>query len=194
MARTAVDAERSLARYLSEVLPDWDIWTIRTLSNEERPYAVVKPMMVPQAAHQSVQIIDITQPFIVYMYPEIGKTALGGRDNVYELLETLYQAFFVTNAKRVPMYDYTTGAPDGSEIPWSEVGPTQQSYSAVDEDGNPAALDYYRVTEYQANQAQDADDERRWSVTLTLRLAWRRHGKILSAYPVTGVKITSEIS
>lgn len=191
MSRTLIDAERSLARLIARVLPDYDVWTLRTLSNEHRPYAVVKPIQIPSIRAQSVQIIDVNQPFIVYFYPEIGDTAVDGHNAKLLLEEALYQEFFTTGAPmRIPLFDYTTGGPDGTAIPWDEPGPELQSHGAVLPDGTPTAFDYLRVREYQINSAQDAEDERRWSVTLTLRLAWRRHGKLISGTPVQSFTVT----
>lgn len=185
--RTVTDAHRSLARYVSEILPDFDVWGLRTEPQEERPYAVVKPVQIPQLRAGSKQIIDVSQPFIVYIYPEIGVSALEGQARKIEIEELFYDAFFVTHSRRVPLYDY-------SGIPADEPGPEMQQVSAWLVDGvTPAGYDWLLVREYQISSAQDETDERRWSITLTLRLAWRRHGQLLSGVPVTSITTSGSV-
>lgn len=190
--RDGNDAHRSLARYVSEILgDDYDVWTLRTLTQEGRPYAVVKPVQIPTIRAASKQITDVVQPFVVYIYPDIGATAIEGQQTKLAVEEALYQAFFVDAAERVPLYDYSTGGPGGTAIPFDQPGPPKPSVSAVYADGSPAGYDYMRVREYMLHHAQDSEDERRWSITLTLRLAWRRHGKLISGPPMTSVKVTA---
>lgn len=191
--RQVYDAHRSLTRLMAELFPDWDIWAAKVEPQEGRPYAVVRQIQVPDIAHSGRAIVQLDQPFIVYLYPALSQDALAGHLQKLQVEETLFQAFFVDHAMRLPLYDYSTGGPDGALIPWEQPGPLEPGVAAFDADGNPVAYDMVQVTQYQINSAQDAEDERRWAITLTLRLAWRRHGRLISGPPVQLVNHRFEV-
>lgn len=183
--RTIIDAHRSLARYLAEVLPEYDVWQQRMEPQEDRPYAVVKPIQVPTINQPSRVLVDVVQPFVVYLYPQVANTATEGQHAKFLTEEALFEAFHIgiglAYPGRIPLLDYTTGGSDETLIPWGQPAP--------DPVGRP---DYMRVTSYGINSAQDINDERRWSITLTVRLAWRRYGRIFSGVPAQGIKIKAE--
>lgn len=190
MSRTSQDGVRSLGRYLYESLGDpWSIFYGRDEGIFTRPCVVVRAIgsvISSGAAHT----FDVTQPFVLHVYPEEKPTTHEAQDEMLRVQELILQAFQVGtmtwrrvgrfsdrtgHARRVPLYNY-------AGIPHAEAGPA-----------NPEG--WMRVVDFNVNPQQDDQDERHYVLVCNLRATWRKRGeRATSGRPVTSVPITREIS
>jgi len=190
--REVYDVHRSVIRFLATVLPEFDIWPQRQEPQEDRPYAVCIPVTNTSITGVS-PCLDFEQPFAVYLYPAPALDGLVAQREKMRVEERLYRAFIADSDWSIPLYDYSTGGPGGSELALDENGPPEPGIAAYDQDGAVAIYDSVRVRDYQIHSARDADDERRFSIVLTLRLAWRSHGRLVYGVPVQTVTVSPRV-
>lgn len=174
--RSLEDAHRSLARFMSVVLPGFFIFKAGHEVENIRPSCVVRALSGRQRTgpfHTS----SITQPMACYVYPEVGDDIRIAETDARTLQFQVEQAFEfgidgLSGSMRVPMWD------------WSNVG--QDDLIPPDDD---LILDYYRLDTFNSEALPDTDDLRRWSIAVTMRLAWSRHNGVKSSTPAEDVGV-----
>lgn len=157
--RTNLDALRSLKRYVALALPDpYEVVLAGDEASQSRPYASVKatgPALITGPAHT----VDVAQPFAVYAYPMPADTPADSLVVAARIEEALNTAFALGIDKgrrmRLPLYDFEgLGMDERSEV--------------------RTPHDFARIMSLSVNRVQTPDDERFFTVTAELRLAWRR--------------------
>lgn len=159
--RTSVDAQRSLRRYIGEILPAYDVQPVRE-EGQDRPLAVVRPIPGADVNSGSAYIHDITQRFQVFVYPQGTEgDPVAGTLEAEQVADLLRRAFLQGGfgggyAWRVPVFDYD-GVP---ATPTAEQVPTEPYDFLLL--GRP----------FHIEQRPDPDDDTLFTVTLDLRLSW----------------------
>lgn len=180
------DVHRSLRRYISQTLgsPPWKVRLQRTrVADDQRPVAIVEsgPVATPQArAAVNQGDVQKQQTFTVVAYPSIGGDAESSSElarQVVTLLDAGISRGLVTDDVppvligapfRIPVYDFA-GVPITGP---GRGGPTvPYMHANVDLTGN-------------VRPVQDALDELRYTVVMTLRLSWWAGGRIPPTAPI----------
>lgn len=173
--RSTEDAQRSLGRYLSVVVPDYAVYMSPDETGGKRSSVVVR-VLAGRSSVVTMHSAEITQPMAVYLYPPKGEDARAAGERALATQDWIERAFEQGvdpgRAMRVPMWDWST-TPRGEEMPedWDRV------------------IDYYRVEGFTASSQPDPDDGRRWSISSTLRLVWVRHPPLSSGPTVEGIGV-----
>lgn len=170
MARSLEDARRSLKRFMSIVLgDDWEVRLEPEEGSFERPICVVRAVnaaVVSGPAHTT----NYTRPFVLYLYPERFENVEQGQIRIDRLQQLILDAFLVGDQqngaypRRVPLYDY-----EGTD--WGE---------GTDYRDN---REFMRLDDIQPHADRDPEDDLLWTVVFTLRLSWRRRGRVLPIGP-----------
>jgi hypothetical protein len=168
--RTVPDVTRSLSRYVWQAFPSYDHYIARaTEGTFDRPACVVKQVGPTLPEVGGWQMVDLVQPYVIYVYPAPLDNPAESAELAEVVHETLVSAFLVGvgegSRDRVPFYDY------------ADIGLDEALPDGTDPVG------FLRVRGFQAEPRQEEVDERRWSVIANLRLAWRRTGRVSSAAP-----------
>lgn len=161
--RTSIDALRSVKRYLAIALgDDWEVRLDREEGAITLPFASVAfsgQTLVSGPAHETL----LTQPMSLYLTPVPGKDGIEAQMLAAEIEDILYEAFRVGvdegRPMRIPLYDYA-GVP-------TDMGSTARP-----------GPDFLRITDLSMNQSADDDDTRRVTITVDLRVTWRRLGRV----------------
>ena len=190
--RTTEDCLRSLARYVAETMgEDWEVRFAEESGTFTRPFA-----MVWDAGPEAVTVLtpalsEVSAPFEIHLYPEVEAEPMNSKIRAMRAGDRLLRGFTVGvglgRPMRMPIYDY-------EEVPMDEAG-FERGHSQVGTGGRSVHGDYARVAGLQVGRTADENDERLWTVTCSLRLGWRRSGRLpSSARTVTAVKLEREIS
>ena len=187
--RTSEDVLRSLKRYVSVALPAFEVRLSREEGAFERPFARVEQGGPGAYATNTGQFLtDITQPFAVYAYPPRGSSPDQALVAAQQVEDALFVAFRVGvtdtttspaipgRPLRVPLLDYAS----------SPIGDgTQQDLPGV-----WFPQDYVRVIDMSLQPFADPDDNKLWTVSCQVRLAWRRAGAVIPTGPtLTGIGV-----
>ena len=192
------DIIRSLRRYAALMLgsPPWNVRIGRVrVSDDQRPVAVVDPsgpLTTPFARTGTLTQGDVqkARTLTIMAYPELAATAQQAELAAEELAELLTAGFergLVTDGTparmiggpfRVPVYDFAGVAIVGSAA--ERAGPAEPYMHAnVSESG------------FSVRALQDAMDELRYSVAVTVPLTWWRSGRERPSAPtVTSIPPT----
>ena len=163
--RTSIDVLRSLKRYSAIALGNE--WEVRLLVEEGtfgRPTA-----QIGEATGQTItgpaHTMDVIQTFVINAFPEPGTTVMESLINASATEEALVQAFRVGIDKgrvaRVPLYDY------------ENVDASSPSTARRDPD-------YARILDLEISRTQSPSDEVLFTVSVEVRLGWRRNGRLPS--------------
>lgn len=176
--RSDEDARRSLARFMSVLFPDSSIYISPREPEGQRPSVVVRMLGGRSVLEASHHTITESQPFAVYVYPEILEDERAAETAAHALRFEVTQAIEFGIAElsyhhRLPMWNWE-GVDEYEEIP-------------PDDD---VVIDFYRVEGFEATALPDPDDARRWSIACTLRLVWSRHAGVASTATVQDLGFT----
>ena len=163
--RTSIDVLRSLKRYVAEALGEE--WEVRLLVEEGtfgRPAA-----QVMEATGQTItgpsHTMDVIQTFMVHTFPVKGDTVMESLLAASEVEETMVRAFRIGvgegRAARLPLYDYDS-------VP-HDAGSTSRNQP-----------DYARILDLEISRTQSPQDELLFTVSVEVRLGWRRDGRLPS--------------
>lgn len=165
--RSVADALRSVKDYVYEVLGEpWEVrlWAER---GEVTSWLAVVKRVGPTLQAGTSRLTDLTQPLVVYAYPEPQPTVEESLVLASGVEQALLDGFGSRGAvlgrpRRIPLWDYD-GVPATGVAAKSEV-----RYPS----------DFLRVVDCGAAQFPDDDDPRRIAVTCDLRISWRRTGRL----------------
>lgn len=180
------DARRSLGRYMWLAFPDHEVFIHRDEQLFDRPAVVVRTvgdMLFPGAGWA---MVDVTQPFAVYVYPQPFDNIKQSEAHALLEKQKLARAFShglefpgnvtVGGHRRVPLWDYADVGIDEA-LPAGRVG----------------ELQYMRTLDMSVTQLQETDDDRMWTLVANLRLTWRQTGpEEQDSQLVQQVRVTGE--
>lgn len=166
LMRTARDVIRSLNRYVSLALPDWEVREAAEEGTVERPFAQVKATSPQAGPTDDVRVASVNQSFTIYAYPVPDMThVLAGRDAAAEVEDALWSLFAQGldegRPYLVPLYDH-------DETPWNVSSDQRRS------------VDFARVQDLNVSIQQAPDDEHLFTVLVEVRLWWRRNAAVPS--------------
>ena len=171
--RTAVDAIRSLKRYVSECLPDWEVRLAEEQAAFRRPCVLVGPAGAERWSGPATRT-DSVLPTSIHCYPEAGASPAEAMLGALGIAEALYQGFRVGigygGPMRVPLWDY-------DDVPLDQPAVSRLAYPG---DDNRWHGDYLRVAGLSVNRIRDPDDPNLYDVVADCRLGWSRGGRLPS--------------
>lgn len=168
--RELEDARRSLSTYLSKEFTEYDHYLHREDGAFERPAVVVKKvgdLLSPDTGGWAM--IDLTQPFAVYVYPLPAADVEQAETNKVQVEQRLWSVFKrgirleasgerLGAWNRVPLWDF-------ADLTLNQALPMDREV-----DG------YMRATSVTISSSQEEQDNRLWTIVLNVRLSWRQTG------------------
>lgn len=178
--RTAIDALRSMNRYIALALGD--TWEVRLWTDDVKlpfPFARVT-FAGPTLMTGPAMYADVTQPMVVHAYQEPQESVEAGIISALMVEDVLFNAFQGRGAgpvrsgnMRIPLYDY-----DGVPLDGIESGSDTRFTS-----------DYLRVLDFSTSHLHDPQDDRNITVSADIRVMWRRPTHADPGKPVESLEV-----
>lgn len=161
--RSPLDVQRSLQRFTSLVLPDYEMRILSEAGTLKRPYATIEATTEPAMRMEAaIATREASQGFSLVAFPEPETDPYDARIKAEEVGEAIYAAFELggvggARAERIPLFDYEGKAANEGAAP-----------------ADRTPCDYMRVNDFSVRAVQNPSDETLYSVVAAMRIGWSR--------------------